>query len=220
MKIRVMRWSRSESSLRSLGERFLIESDHALRTLRPAAGPSERDPDDRILNPASVRRSRSYLRVDHAGEVAAQALYRGQAFAASADPELAQVLLHAASEEERHLLWCESRLQALGGRVSRLNPLWYAGAFLSGLLAGRLGRAASLGYLAETERQVEAHLDRHLARLPREDILTRAILEKMKAEEAGHRQKALTEGGRTLPRMVRGLMHGASRALVYGSYWL
>ncbi len=167
-----------------------------------------------------MRRSSRLLRVDHAGEVAAQALYRGQALAASDDPELADALLHAAWEEKQHLLWCERRLGELGGRVSRFNPIWYAGAFLSGLLAGRLGRAASLGYLAETEQQVEAHLEDHLARLPREDHASRAILEKMKAEEAGHRKKALEGGGKPLPRTVRALMHGASRALVYGSYWL
>ncbi|EQD51777.1 ubiquinone biosynthesis protein COQ7 [mine drainage metagenome] len=215
-----MRWFRSESACHALEERVLTECDHALRTLWPAAVTRVGNPEVQHWSRASLRRSRGLLRVDHAGEVAAQALYRGQALAASDDPGLAQSLLGAAEEEARHLDWCERRLGELGGRTSRLNPLWYTGAFLSGLFAGCLGRATSLGYLAETEKQVEAHLDDHLARLPREDRATRALLEQMKAEEAGHRQKAIDEGGKPLPRAVRALMHAASRALVYGSYWL
>jgi ubiquinone biosynthesis monooxygenase Coq7 len=216
-----MRWFPSESTGHALRERLLIECDHALRTLRPPSDSTRvRQTGDPDLDLSSARQSRKLLRVDHAGEVAAQALYRGQALAASGDAGLATSLLEAAEEERRHLTWCAQRLSELGGRTSRFNPIWYVGAFLSGVLAGRLGRAASLGYLAETEHQVEAHLDDHLARLPEADLVSRAILEKMKAEEAGHRQWALTGGGKPLPRPVRALMHGASRALVYGSYWL
>lgn len=219
MKVGVMRWFRSESRSQ-LKDRLITECDHALRTLRPAAPVSPQSRDGRVRPPAHARQSQRLLRVDHAGEVAAQALYRGQAWTATDDPDLARSLLGAAREEARHLGWCARRLHELGGHPSRLNPLWYAGAFLSGLGAGRLGRGVSLGYLAETERQVEAHLAAHLARLPREDQDTRIILETMKAEEAGHRSRALAEGGEPLPRAVRVLMHAASRALVYGSYWL
>jgi ubiquinone biosynthesis monooxygenase Coq7 len=156
--------------------------------------------------------------VNHAGEVAAQALYRAQALTACDDPELSQRLLQAGEEEHRHLVWCERRLAELGGHPSDLDPLWYSLAFLSGLLAGSLGRTTSLGYIVETEAQVESHLTDHLGRLPPEDEATRRILDRMREEEVAHGAWARAAGGGALPTPVRRLMHWTSRALVYGSY--
>jgi ubiquinone biosynthesis monooxygenase Coq7 len=195
-------------------DRLIGEIDHARWILAHGFTPGHRQ--GRPL--AWQRRSIRLLRVNHAGEVAAQALYRAQALAARADPPLARQLVRAGEEERRHLLWCENRLAALGGRPSRLNPAWYGLAFLSGLLAGTLGRGISLGYIAETEAQVESHLTDHLRQLPAEDGDSRRILDRMREEEAAHGAWALKAGGRTLPQPVRRLMHWTSRALVYGSY--
>jgi len=145
------------------------------------------------------------MRVNHAGEVAAQALYRGQA-AVARDPALREHLLHAAEEERAHLHWCADRIDELGEKPSRLEPLWYAGSFAIGAAAGLVGDRISLGFVAETERQVSEHLSDHLRMLPREDERSRAIVAQMHADEQRHGADATQLGGIRLPKPVRGLM--------------
>ncbi|MGB6308973.1 MAG: 2-polyprenyl-3-methyl-6-methoxy-1,4-benzoquinone monooxygenase, partial [Steroidobacteraceae bacterium] len=172
----------------NLVDRCLGEIDKAIKVLgapchpsRPAPAPPEAIP----LEEAQRIESRRLMRVNHAGEVAAQALYQGQALTAG-DPGLAGAMRQAAAEEADHLAWCEQRLGELGGRTSLLNPLWYAGSFAIGALAGALGRGANLGFVAETERQVESHLRGHVQRLGAADPRSRAILEQMTHDEMQH----------------------------------
>jgi ubiquinone biosynthesis monooxygenase Coq7 len=152
------------------------------------------------------------MRVNHVGEVCAQALYQAQALTARS-PALREQMLAAAREETDHLAWTQQRLAALGARPSLLNPLWYGGAFAIGLLAGRLGDAASLGFVVETERQVEQHLAGHLQRLPEADAESRAVVAQMKADEARHAEDALAAGAAPLPAPVQGLMRLAARVM-------
>jgi ubiquinone biosynthesis monooxygenase Coq7 len=159
------------------------------------------------------------MRVNHAGEVAAQALYRGQALTAR-NPGTAQSMRRAAAEEMDHLAWCDERLKQLNGRSSVLNPLWYAGSFLIGSVAGILGDRTSLGFIAETERQVESHLRDHLDRLPPEDRRSRAILQQMTHDEIQHGVNAAMLGGKDLPLWLKGAMHLTSKLMTRGSYWL
>lgn len=159
------------------------------------------------------------MRVNHAGEVAAQALYRGQALTAR-DPGTARAMREAAAEEMDHLAWCDERLKQLSGRSSLLNPLWYAGSFLVGTAAGMLGDRASLGFIAETERQVESHLRDHLDRLPPEDRRSRAILQQMTHDEVRHGMNAAALGGKDLPLWLKGAMRLTSKLMTRGSYWL
>jgi ubiquinone biosynthesis monooxygenase Coq7 len=159
------------------------------------------------------------MRVNHAGEVAAQALYHGQALVAR-DPAVRDFLQTAAREEGDHLVWCAERLESLHSHTSRLNPLWYAGSVAIGAIAGLSGDAISLGFIAETERQVEGHLDEHLARLPAEDTTSRAIIEQMKQDEMQHRDHALRRGGAELPAPVRGLMRGVAKLMTSSAYWV
>ena len=158
------------------------------------------------------------MRVNHAGEVAAQALYHGQALVAR-EPEVREFLLQAAGEEGDHLQWCERRLNELGARPSVFNPLWYAGAALIGAVAGLIGDRVSLGFVAETERQVEGHLDRHLARLPPADESSRAILEAMMADEIRHADNARARGGVELPRPLGALMGVTAQLMTRTAYW-
>jgi 3-demethoxyubiquinol 3-hydroxylase len=171
------------------------------------------------LEEADRRRSARLMRVNHAGEVAAQALYRGQALTAR-NSKAAAAMSQAAAEEIDHLAWCEQRIAELRGRVSLLNPLWYTGSFLIGSLAGALGDRTSLGFLSETERQVESHLQDHLDRLPAADGRSRAIVEQMRHDEIAHGAKAETLGAATLPAWVKAAMHLTSRLMTRGSYWL
>jgi len=159
------------------------------------------------------------MRVNHAGELAAQALYHGQALIARSETTRA-MLLGAARSESDHLAWCETRLTELGARTSLLNPLWYAGSFAIGAAAGLLGDRASLGFVAETERQVEGHLDEHLGRLPRADTRSRAILQAMRAEEIAHGASAAAAGGTALPMPVRALMRHTARVMTGTAYWI
>jgi ubiquinone biosynthesis monooxygenase Coq7 len=159
------------------------------------------------------------MRINHSGEVAAQALYRGQALCAR-DPGVAAAMRHAAAEEADHLAWCELRLRELNGRTSVLNPLWYAGSFGIGALAGALGSSANLGFVAETERQVEAHLRGHMQRLDEADKRSRAILEQMTHDEMQHGARAVSMGGTELPGPVRAAMRLTARLMTEGSYWL
>ena len=175
--------------------------------------------DGEALSEAQRLESGRLMRVNHSGEVAAQALYRGQALTAR-QPEVAEALRHAAAEETDHLAWCEQRLRELNGRTSLLNPLWYAGSWAMGALAGALGRGAGLGFVAETERQVESHLRRHMQRLGNADARSRAILEQMTHDEMQHGAQAASMGGQGLPIPVAAAMRLTSRLMTYGSYWL
>jgi ubiquinone biosynthesis monooxygenase Coq7 len=159
------------------------------------------------------------MRVNHCGEICAQALYQGQALAAS-DRSVAEALSEAAGEEMDHLAWTGRRIAELGGRTSLLNPVWYAGSFGLGLVAGRLGPSWNLGFLAETEKQVEAHLTEHLELLPEADTRSRALLEQMRSDEIGHGLTAIRLGARELPRPIKLAMTLASRIMIRTAYWI
>jgi 3-demethoxyubiquinol 3-hydroxylase len=191
----------------------LWASARAARSLPQAAG------GELVLSEAERQESARLMRVNHAGEVAAQALYRGQALVAR-DPASETMLRQAADEEADHLAWCEQRLGELNSRTSLLNPLWYAGSFMIGSLAGVFGRRSNLGFVAETERQVESHLKGHLERLPAADLRSRAIVTQMTHDERQHGAKAAALGGAELPSWVRGAMRLTSRLMTRGSYWL
>ncbi|HWP94672.1 MAG TPA: 2-polyprenyl-3-methyl-6-methoxy-1,4-benzoquinone monooxygenase [Gammaproteobacteria bacterium] len=204
-------------------DRFLIELDHALRTVcaphraaRPMPG---REHDDTALTPAERVRAARLMRVNHAGEVAAQALYQGQAATASLG-DVRAAMERAAAEENDHLAWCEERLAQLGGRTSLLGPFWYAGSFAIGALAGLAGDRWSLGFVAETERQVVEHLDDHLRRLPANDARSRAILEQMREDERHHGATASRAGGAPLPEPIRHLMRLTSKVMTTTAYWV
>jgi ubiquinone biosynthesis monooxygenase Coq7 len=152
------------------------------------------------------------MRINHAGEIAAQGLYHGQALAAR-DPAVRQMLLEAGREETDHLAWCEARLAELGDRASRLDPLWYVGSFAIGLAAGLVSDRASLGFVSETEAQVEKHLEGHLERLPARDARSRAILAQMRDDEVQHGQQARDAGGAALPEPVKQLMKLTGRVM-------
>jgi ubiquinone biosynthesis monooxygenase Coq7 len=195
--------------------------DRALRAVfAPARGerPVPGSPGATELSEPERRHSAALMRVNHSGEVAAQALYHGQAFAARAGTTH-DLLEKAAQEETDHLAWCETRLAELGSRPSVLNPLWYAGSFALGLIAGSLGDRASLGFVAETERQVEGHLASHLHRLPTSDQRSRAIVEQMQTDEAAHAQSARTLGASELPGPIPTLMRLTARVMTGTAYW-
>ena len=159
------------------------------------------------------------MRVNHTGEVAAQALYHGQAFVARSETTRA-LLMQAAREETDHLAWCETRLSELQSRPSLLNPLWYAGSFAIGALAATFGDRMSLGFVSETERQVEGHLDDQLARLPAQDSRSRSILEAMRTDEIAHGASAKAAGGTVLPAPARALMKHTARVMTGTAYWI
>lgn len=195
------------------------------RALRAVAGvhqparpsPAHDVPETRSLTDDARRRAAALMRVNHVGEVCAQALYEGQSIAAR-DARTRDSLLAAASEERDHLAWCAERVAELGGRTSLLNPIWYAGSFALGVAASVLGDRWNLAFLAETERQVENHLAGHLERLPQEDRRTRAVVEAMRADEARHRDTALALGGAELPLPIRAAMRAASTVMTTVSY--
>lgn len=164
------------------------------------------------LGEAQRAEAAALMRVNHVGEVCAQALYDAQALA-TRDERLRALFRRAAEEETDHLAWTRERVEALGGRLSLLNPLWYAGAFAIGLVAARAGDRMSLGFMAETERQVEAHLDGHLDRLPPEDLASRAVVEQMKADEVQHANTATDLGGTELPLPLRVAMRVAAKVM-------
>jgi ubiquinone biosynthesis monooxygenase Coq7 len=208
---------------------LISAADRALRALLapPAAGrpvpaaarpaPREAQKADATLTADEKRESAALMRVNHAGEVAAQALYHAQALFAR-DPEVREFMINAAREETDHLAWCETRLRELGARPSMLKPLWYAGSFGIGTLAALMGDRASLGFVAETERQVEGHLRGHLDRLPSGDVRSRAIVEAMRHDEAGHGHQAQSAGGARLPGPVRELMRQTARVMTHTAY--
>lgn len=176
------------------------------------------EPQSPELNEAARRHSAGLMRVNHAGEVAAQALYRGQA-AVARDPKIKQQLLDAADEEQAHLQWCQQRLAELGEIPSKLDPLWYAGSYAIGAVAGLAGDRWSLGFVEETEKQVAEHLDSHLEELPEEDAKSRAIVEKMKNDEERHGREAAQAGAQALPRPVQELMRAAAKIMTRSAYW-
>lgn len=203
-------------------------ADRALRALfapaqasRPVPQPPAAPPGEATaeLSPDERRRAAALMRVNHAGEIAAQALYHGQAMAARSEATR-RLLLDAAREEADHLAWCESRLRELESRPSLLNPVWYAGSFFIGALASLAGDRASLGFVVETERQVEGHLDEHLGRLPPADARSRAIVQQMRTDEATHGANARAAGGIELPGPVRALMRQTARVMTGTAYWV
>jgi len=204
----------------SLIDRGLGEIDKAIKVLTThprSARALPAAPVEQALPEIQRTLSARLMRVNHSGEVAAQALYHGQALTAG-DAAVSAAMQHAAAEEADHLAWCELRLRELNGRTSILNPLWYAGSFVIGALAGALGRGASLGFVAETERQVEAHLRSHVQRLGGADPRSRAILEQMTHDEIQHGAQATSLGGKQLPFPVAAAMRLASRLMTRGSY--
>ncbi|ENO94360.1 ubiquinone biosynthesis protein [Thauera sp. 28] len=202
-------------------DRAIIEFDKALRTvLAPARSvrpvPDEGVP-DAMLDDAERRHAAALMRINHVGEICAQALYQGQAMM-SRDPAIRDTLRQASQEETEHLAWTERRIAELGGRKSLLNPVWYGGALALGLLAGRFGDRWNLGFLAETERQVERHLKGHLETLPADDARSRAIVEQMKVDEAEHADMAVRLGAHELPAPVKGAMKFAARLMTTVTY--
>ena len=205
-------------------DQLLMQLDNAVRTVFGAPPISERPNPADVLPDAALaaneqRRVSGLMRVNHAGEVSAQALYQGQALTA----KLAEVRIkmeRAALEENDHLAWCSQRLAELGSRTSVLNPVWYAGSFAIGALAGIAGDNWSLGFVAETERQVVKHLEEHLARLPEQDRKSHAILEQMKEDEGRHATAALKAGGAELPEPIRQLMRLTSKLMTTTAYYL
>ena len=207
-------------------DRVLSELEHALRTstgggVRAAArkSPATALPKDDPLSQAERDEAARLMRVNHAGEIAAQALYQGQAFMAR-DPQVREAMAKSSDEEVDHLAWCEQRIQELGGSVSKLDPLWYAGSFVLGAAAGLLGDKESLGFVGETERQVVEHLDKHLQRLPEADTRSRAILTQMRDDEARHGTAAERAGGTPMPPPVRAAMRLMSKVMTTTAYWL
>lgn len=171
------------------------------------------------LEETDRRHAAGLMRVNHAGEVAAQALYQGHALAAR-NPEVREHMLEAAAEERSHLAWCEQRLRELGEAPSRLDPLWYAGSFAIGAIAGLAGDRWSLGFVEETEKQVSEHLRGHLEKLPEQDAKSRAIIEAMRADEERHGAEAAEAGARPLPKPVQELMRGVARLMTRSAYWI
>jgi ubiquinone biosynthesis monooxygenase Coq7 len=204
-------------------DRLIAVADHALRALtstpraaRPKPVPTR---PGTALDDAERRHSGALMRVNHVGEVCAQALYSAQALATT-DPALRRQFEHAAAEETDHLAWTADRLDELGARPSLLNPLWYAGAFGIGLVAARAGDATSLGFLVETERQVERHLDGHLERLPAGDLASRAIVSQMKQDEAQHAMTAEQAGAARLPAPLRWAMRAAAKVMTTTAHYV
>ena len=204
-------------------DRFLADTQRALDTVFGAPGAMRANPAANIaqieMDETERQHAAGLMRINHVGEVCAQALYCGQA-AVARDDTTRQHLLEAAQEETDHLAWCADRLRELDSRPSLLNPLWYAGSFAIGALAGLRGDGWNLGFVVETERQVEAHIDEHLDSLPAADARSRAILEVMKADEARHADNAEAAGARVLPPPVPGLMAMASNLMKAVAYRL
>ena len=204
-------------------DRLIISFDRGLRTVLAPAVSVRSVPGDELadaqMDPAQRVRAASLMRVNHTGEICAQALYQGQALTARST-EAQSALERAAQEETEHLAWTERRIAELGGRKSVLNPVWYAGSFVLGAAAGLLGDRWSLGFLAETERQVVEHLDGHLRKLPAEDQKSRAIIGEMRMDEERHATTALEHGAEALPGPARLLMRLASGVMTRTSYWI
>jgi ubiquinone biosynthesis monooxygenase Coq7 len=210
-------------------DRCIEELDTALRVVtarartRPANMPGHhrKTSKDAELQLSTAERGESarLMRVNHSGEIAAQALYRGQAFV-TRNHRLRAKFQAAANEEHSHLLWCDHRVRELGHHTSRLGVLWYSGSFIIGALAGLAGDRISLGFLAETEKQVTAHLDRHISRLPENDERSHSIVQQMRADEQAHQDEAIRDGGAELPETAKRAMQGAASIMTGVSYWI
>ena len=203
-------------------DRIIGGIDRIIKTLSIAPRASRAIPEASagpVLKEAERAESVRLMRVNHAGEVAAQALYEGQALTAR-DLTVKSAMREAAAEEVDHLAWCEQRLKELKGRTSLLNPVWYFGSLGIGALAGALGDRASLGFIAETEKQVESHLRDHLQRMSANDLRSRAILTQMTHDEVQHGAKAASMGGKALPFPITWAMRATSKLMTRGSYWI
>lgn len=202
---------------------LILNFDRALRALFAPAQAARPSPADGIaeapMTPEDKARAAALLRVDHTGEICAQALYQGQAWTSS-NQALRAKLAGAAKEETDHLAWCEQRIAELGGRKSYLNPVWFAGSFAIGAIAGVRGDRWNLGFLAETERQVERHLAGHINRLPVADMKSRVLLDQMRYDEAKHAGMAQSEGAAHLPWPIRNAMRAASKVMTTVAYWV
>jgi ubiquinone biosynthesis monooxygenase Coq7 len=203
-------------------DRFIIEFDTALRSVvgganaqRPA--PGSESGTNSALDSAERKHAAGLMRVNHVGEVCAQALYQSQKLVAR-DPQIQEMLERSGQEEMDHLAWCETRLKELGSHTSYLNPFWYAGSFAIGLIAGLAGDKWSLGFVAETEKQVENHLESHLKKLPEEDHRSRAIVDQMRKDEIEHGQAALHAGGIPLPEPIQKIMQAVSKVMTSTAY--
>ena len=197
--------------------------DTGLRTVFAQAHASRMRPDvntgEVVLDDAQKQQAAALMRINHVGEVCAQALYSGQAFT-SRNPQIVDALKHAAAEETDHLAWCESRINELGGRKSLLNPLWYSGSFALGAIAGAVGDKWNLGFLAETEQQVSAHLVSHLEKLSADDVKTRAIVAQMHEDETAHALEAKQLGAAELPEPIKAGMKLASKIMTTTAYYI
>jgi 3-demethoxyubiquinol 3-hydroxylase len=204
-------------------DNLIIEFDKGLRTLLAQAPTARPYPDadiaDAEMSDPEKRHAAALMRINHTGEICAQALYQGQALTAR-DPAVQQRLKHAAWEETEHLAWTSHRVHELGGRLSLLNPLWYSGSLALGALAGALGDKWNLGFLAETERQVGAHLQSHLEGLPPQDAKSRAVAQQMYTDEVGHADMAVELGAAELPLPVKLAMRGMSKVMTKTVYWV
>jgi len=202
-------------------DQLIVGFDRALRTLSGTASAARPNPAGTItaaeLTPEERRHAAGLMRVNHTGEVCAQALYQAQALVAR-DPEVKQCFAAAAREEEDHLAWTQQRLSELGDRTSLANPLWYAGSFAIGLAAGLAGDRSNLGFVVETERQVEEHLSSHIDRLPAGDSRSRAIVTAMRDDEIRHGMAASVAGAHTLPLPVRALMRATAKLMTLTAY--
>lgn len=208
----------------SLLDSIIVECDKALKTVIGKPETTTRkmpgdDLDEAQLTQAEQDLSTRLMRVNHSGEVSAQALYQGQALTAKL-PEVKQAMEQAALEENDHLVWCEQRVKYFGGHTSVLNPLWYVGSFAIGAVAGKIGDKWSLGFVAETEKQVVKHLNEHLDKMSPEDLKSRAVLEQMKIDELHHGTIALEAGGATLPEPVKMVMGLMSKVMTKTSHWI
>ena len=203
-------------------DRLIVEFDSALRSVVGGANagrptPGSATAPNHLLDTAERKHAAGLMRVNHVGEVCAQALYQSQKLVAR-NPQIQEMLNHSAQEEMDHLAWCETRLQELGSHTSYLNPLWYAGSFAIGLAAGLAGDKWSLGFVVETEKQVEHHLQSHLETLPLEDHRSRAIVDQMRIDEIEHGQAALHAGGVTLPGPIQKVMQAMSKLMTTTAY--
>lgn len=204
-------------------DHLIVEFDKGLRTLFGRAQTVRPYPDTGLLE-AEMRETEkkhaaALMRINHSGEICAQALYQGQALTAR-DPAVQEKLLHAAQEETEHLAWTSKRVHELGSHLSLLNPVWYTGSLALGAFAGLLGDKWSLGFLAETERQVGGHLQSHLARLPQQDAKSRAVVQQMYADETRHADMAAQLGGAELPLPVKLAMKVSSKVMTRTAYWV
>ncbi len=209
----------------SLCDVLLIELGKALFVLSNASIHNQQnffdsvDPESSFMTVNEKKYSAKLMRINHSGEICAQALYRGQAFLCK-KPEIQALFLHAAFEELNHLTWCKQRIQELNSNSSILNPFWYVGSFSIGVIAGLAGSSWNLGFMRETERQVEIHLENHLKLLPLSDIKSRKILQKMQEDERNHCNTAQNAGGNSLPYVIKIAMYCVSKIMKVTSFWI